>query len=886
MEPATATDETSSLHLSQDGDKQPAGPPGGPTNDSLSQDSIDLTDRVATLEQRVQLQEDEIQLLKSALADVLRRLGQYEEKDRKTNKPRPPVLPSRPTISNGGTNTPKKADHSISGRQQTPPTPTSYTHGISQRSPMPSPKTPHREIKRWSSGDMSSGQPRTRHDSAGSEHSTDSSAPRKPKASSGKPPLPPKNISKRSRSSSLDRTSILRQSGRRGSGSQSHSPREASHVQEEGAVRMFLRGRPITMYMPTNMMESYNFKEKGTLPAEKLKLDWVYGYRGRDCRSNLYLLPTGEIVYFVAAVVVLYNVDEQLQRHYLGHNDDVKCLAVHPDRITIATGQVTGHGRDGELDTYKNVDSFYNKDVEFWYRAHVRVWDSVTLHTLHVIGAGDFERGVCCVAFSKSDGGAHLLAVDEANEHILSVWEWQKGEKGHKITETKAANEPVLAAEFHPTEKNLIVTCGKSHICFWTLDDAKLSKKQGVFEKHDKPKYVLCLAFAENGDAITGDSNGNIFVWGKGTNRISCSMVGAHDGGIFSLCVMKDGTLVSGGGKDRKLISWDRSYQQTGTESEIAEVTGPVRTITQGKGDDVFVGTTRNAILRGRVGEPFEPTVEAHTDELWGLAAHPNQHLFLTCAYDRRVFLWNADTHTPVWSKILEDPAQSAEFHPNGTVVGIGLQSGRWLVLDTSSKDLVTVHTDGNEQHDCVRYSPDGNFLAIGSHDNIIYLYSVTEEGRKYSRVGKLTGHSSFVTHLDWSSDSQYIRSNSGDYEILYWSAAMCRQVPAAASLRDVEWATATCTLNFQVFGMWPEGSDGTDINGSTCSKSGKLLANADDFGKVNLFNYPCSQPRSPAHSYPGHSSHVTTVDFLHDDSTLLSTGGKDNSIFQWKVVA
>ena len=46
----------------------------------------------------------------------------------------------------------------------------------------------------------------------------------------------------------------------------------------------------------------------------------------------------------------------------------------------------------------------------------------------------------------------------------------------------QAANEPVLAAEFHPTEKNQIVTCGKSHICFWTLEDNKLSKKQGVFE--------------------------------------------------------------------------------------------------------------------------------------------------------------------------------------------------------------------------------------------------------------------------------------------------------------------------------------------------------------------------------------------------------------------
>ena len=49
-----------------------------------------------------------------------------------------------------------------------------------------------------------------------------------------------------------------------------------------------------------------------------------YGYRGRDARSNLYLLPTGEMVYFVAAVVVLYNVEEQMQRHYLGHTDDVK----------------------------------------------------------------------------------------------------------------------------------------------------------------------------------------------------------------------------------------------------------------------------------------------------------------------------------------------------------------------------------------------------------------------------------------------------------------------------------------------------------------------------------------------------------------------------------
>lgn len=49
-----------------------------------------------------------------------------------------------------------------------------------------------------------------------------------------------------------------------------------------------------------------------------------------------------------------------------------------------------------------------------------------------------------------------------------------------------------------------------------------------------------------------------------GTNRISHVIQGAHEGSIFALCMLRNGTLVSGG-KDRRLISWDSSYQQTQT---------------------------------------------------------------------------------------------------------------------------------------------------------------------------------------------------------------------------------------------------------------------------------------------------------------------------------
>lgn len=50
--------------------------------------------------------------------------------------------------------------------------------------------------------------------------------------------------------------------------------------------------------------------------------------------------------------------------------------------------------------------------------------------------------------------------------------------------------------------------------------------------------------------------------WCLGTNRISYAVQGAHEGGIFALCMLRDGTLVSGGGKDRKLISWNANYQK------------------------------------------------------------------------------------------------------------------------------------------------------------------------------------------------------------------------------------------------------------------------------------------------------------------------------------
>jgi microtubule-associated protein-like 1/2 len=821
------------MHLNGDSMESPV-----ESHEMLEAESRGVAGRLADLERKVLEQSDELMCLKATLAEALRRVSVLE--GTKINHHQASAL-SSPLRNGNNKDAVRLRSHNYAGS-----------------------KTVNLEVNRRSYGGSSLPQRRAVHyQSTGSlhsdSHSSSSVSPvpspspratplpvnKKPPSSSPSPVGNGSSLHKRwSSTGDFHQNSALSPGGMHSkfstksflnlytrsnscpSPNHKHGTKETTYNDEEKTVKMFLRGRPIILYVPSELRDGYDMTKVSTPPSQKLKLDWVYGYRGRDCRSNLYYLPTGEMVYFVAAVVVLYNVEEQSQRHYLGHTDDVKSLAIHPNKMLVATGQCAGLDRREA-------------------RPHIRVWNSVSLHTQAVIGMNDFDLSVCCLSFSKADGGTLLLAVDEAPDHNISIWDWQKGDNGYKITETKCSVDTIVAAEFHPLDRNIIVTCGKSHIAFWSLDaGGTLYKRMGIFETRDKPKYVTCVAFLQTGETITGDSNGNLEIWGRGTNTIWKFMKNVHEGPIFSICILKDGSIVTGGGKDGRIVLFDSTLQKRREETQIEGHYGGIRVVSEGCGSQLIVGTTKNCILAGTVELGFQPIILGHTDELGALASHPSIQQFATAGYDRVLQLWDAMSHSILWSKDIGEQAQSLAFSVDGTTVIVGCTSGRWMVFDVQTRELLESHTDGAEPIQVVQSSPDGSMLALGSRDNNIYIYQVTEDGHKYNRVGRCMGHSSFITHIDWSVDNQTLRSNSGDYELLYWNAATCRQIPQTGVMRDVEWATNNCTITFSTIGIWPENADGTDVNFCDRSHDKKLLATADDFGKVKVYNYPASQPR------------------------------------------
>lgn len=296
--------------------------------------------------------------------------------------------------------------------------------------------------------------------------------------------------------------------------------------------------------------------------------------------------------------------------------------------------------------------------------------------------------------------------------------------------------------------------------------------------------------------------------------------------------------------------------------------------------------------------------MRSHCDgEVWGLDYIPGQGP-VTSADDNRVMFWDQEKRCCTMTAKVSDRRVNAKRGGASTMArNFDSQQSRavacnkeWLVIATNDGALTIrkatdpcsplngseekLICDSKEWIECMSFSPDGNHLAVGSHDDKIRIYDVTND---FSLVGTCSGHSSYITALDWSQDGTYIRTNSGDYELLFWDTKTCDQDPSGMSnTKGMEWATSTVKVAWHTGGIWPSGCDGTHINGVSASPDGTLLATGDDFGLVCLYNNPALPGANPR-CYRGHSEHVVRVKFCPQGEKLFSIGGMDQTLMQYR---
>ncbi len=275
-----------------------------------------------------------------------------------------------------------------------------------------------------------------------------------------------------------------------------------------------------------------------------------------------------------------------------------------------------------------------------------------------------------------------------------------------------------------------------------------------------------------------------------------------------------------------------------------------------------------------------------------------------------RLFGFGSSQHRRVSPATSLSSGHSRSSTPTGKSHGNGSHSTNRVASPVAMTDNPQTKAKGNSKKpkitalirhktmisdvDKVVFSPVSDLLAAGSHDNFIDLFSLTT--RNFPAVRRLRGHTSYITSISWSVDGQCLMSTCGAGELLYWqktgeritSREQARKVMVDGGRRHLDLSDADhwewrSILGFPVMGIWPDFSDGTDVNCLDVTSDRKTVVTADDFGGVKLFNFPCLVEDAPNRCYGGHSSHVSSVEFLKGDQHVVSTGGNDRAVFMWK---
>ena len=527
-------------------------------------------------------------------------------------------------------------------------------------------------------------------------------------------------------------------------------------------------------------MQYHDAPVKATPPNGSLSVDWIYGYQSEKSRSNVRYNYEGNVVYHISKYAIVYNFAAHTQKIFTGHIDEITCLAMHPEGKLCATGDIGPKPR-----------------LIVWH-THTReiVFLSRTFH----------RNGVSHAAFSID--GKLLAAVGNDSNHSLSVHRWADN---IILFTSRVDRGQCLCLAF--LQDSTVAIGGDTFLFLWTQSAEGYEKRKANYSSLTPEQPITCIV-AVNGasrdSAIAGTAGGKLSLW---VDRNCVSHLRAHTGTVNCLYGTSHGVI--SGGMDRRVRLWTSNLECSASfdlssfgifpsiRSVCCSLDGQIILFGTKGGSIYEISTIDGSDVRGG-----SITSGQSSGNIRALSFHPSRTEFVTAGDDMRLRIWDANTHTLLRIGNFDAEIRAAVYSPLGDFICIGLGAsietkntqnldgensekiGSFLVISEIDFRVVFEGKDSVSAVCAVQYSPLGDTLAVGVEDGSIFLYAVQDN---YEFVGKCVLHNSPVTHVDFSLDGEWMRSNSQDRALGLWSTDDASLQSNLSTMRDVEWAKATC---------------------------------------------------------------------------------------------
>ena len=701
-----------------------------------------------------------------------------------------------------------------------------------------------------------------------------------------------------------------------------------------------------SQWLATLQPPSYTLRNNTASPEARLKLEWIYGYKSFDVRNNLLYNNVGDIIYPVASVVVVYKHNHRIQRHFNVHNNEVRAMAQHPVNLNIiATGQVASNSDMTSPSSSSSTSAGAGCP-------HIAIWDSTDFTKVWILRLTPADRSIRALAFSGDGKYLASISNDRDHTIKLWDWETRTmlgSARGDSYAlfalrwNHKDPTEFVTVGKHHSvvwkfdgvklTARKLLLPGGKNmtfySIAFSEKGYACLGGEDGSiyvfvdgrlvreFKKVHHGK-IFCLEWFPGG-LISGGGDGCVHVLDK---KLDILRTFTFHHRITSLYVRGNHLLIgTQGAQIFELVD----FIDTNIEGDTRAGSRPAMN---------GIGTEFQS-PDGRIG--IEPIVSGHYDgELHAIATTPGGREIVSVGEDNQICVWEMTTHRLLRRALItEEPshhpppprkhrsnapttsthaphqcARSVAVSPNGKFISVGLNNGEVAVY--TAHDLRRIFTHDLTQYskrqrhsssaasrdaavstnphwiECIKYSPNGHVVAIGTHGSVIVLLDTRDD---YRVKGVLQSHDSFITNLDFSDDGMFLASTDGQYNLKFHQLfeddlAQSLLVTDQRLIRDVKWLNQNCVLGYTVQGILETGeSDGSLIQCLEVSPSRGFVVSGDDVGQVRLFRHPVLERGHQSHQYQAHANQVVRVRWSVDEKYVVSAGGHDNAICQWVVV-